>query len=217
MDRQARADVAGRRRGRGLSAVTNPAMLSIPLGICHCGCGGPTTPARQTDRREGRIVGVPLLFIRGHGNKGLNKTVPPYDETKRRAEIESRLVRDGECLIWTGTLNPYGYGMVSWHGHYKLVHILTYEWANGPVPGGLELDHLCRRHDCAEPKHLEAVTHRVNMLRGQTIAARHAAKTHCIHGHEFTPENTRMRRGARECRTCSRERQRKTQPVSCAA
>jgi hypothetical protein len=182
------------------------------MSLCECGCGKATTIVTRNLRNEGVMKGESRRFVSGHQMRGrprLPSWNPPYDEERRKEAILSRFRREGECLIWTGTLNDYGYGIVSWHGRYRLVHVLQYEWTIGPVPDGKELDHLCRRHACGEPLHLEAVTHRVNMLRGQTFAALHAAKTHCVHGHEFTPENTRIRRGARECRTCARDRQRR--------
>jgi len=69
----------------------------------------------------------------------------------------------------------------------------------------LEIDHLCRVRCCVNPDHLEAVTHRENILRGNTFAAVNAAKTHCPKGHEYTPENTRIHTGGRrQCIACSR-------------
>lgn len=71
------------------------------------------------------------------------------------------------------------------------------------------IDHLCGVRRCVNPEHLEAVTHRENLLRGTGFAAVNAAKTHCPHGHEYTPENTYHNpnpNGGRICRTCKRKR-----------
>lgn len=93
-------------------------------------------------------------------------------------------------------------------------HRLAWELQVGPVPDGKQIDHLCRVRDCWTISHLEPVSCRDNLLRGNTAAALNAAKTHCKRGHEFTPENTNMKplRGgrsvARECITCRRERKR---------
>lgn len=92
---------------------------------------------------------------------------------------------------------------------YRLrhTHIWAYEAWIGPVPHGLELDHLCRIPSCCRPDHLEPVTHQVNVLRGTGVAAANAIKTACPAGHEYTADNTYLRkkpngRTARRCRTC---------------
>jgi hypothetical protein len=74
----------------------------------------------------------------------------------------------------------------------------------------LKLDHLCRNPACVRPDHLEAVTARENTLRGIGPTAVNALKTHCVHGHEFTPENTRMKGIRRVCRECQRAANRKS-------
>ncbi|MFL5911455.1 MAG: HNH endonuclease signature motif containing protein, partial [Gaiellaceae bacterium] len=115
------------------------------------------------------------------------------------------------CWLWTGTKHGHGYGIIK-HGpaasrRSLRAHRVAYELFVGPIPEGLELDHLCRVRHCVNPAHLEPVTTRENLLRGETLTARHAAKTHCDNGHEYTPENTRVSaRGWRDCRTCSCER-----------
>ena len=68
------------------------------------------------------------------------------------------------CWEWTGTVNNQ-YGMFSVGSKFKLTHRLAYEMLNGPIPDGLEIDHLCRNKLCANPDHLEAVTHTENMVR----------------------------------------------------
>ena len=87
-----------------------------------------------------------------------------------------------------------------------MAHRVAYELTNGPIPDGLELDHLCRVRHCVNPSHIEAVTHRENTLRGTGPIPHRARQSHCKHGHEFTPENTyRLPNGCRHCRTCSIE------------
>ncbi|MFI2348057.1 HNH endonuclease [Streptomyces sp. NPDC019443] len=77
------------------------------------------------------------------------------------------------------------------------------------MPEGTELDHLCRVRACVRADHLEAVTHRENTLRGDTIPARRAIKTHCLRGHPYNTENTyRSPKNHRSCRSCRRERRR---------
>ncbi|TDD77726.1 HNH endonuclease [Actinomadura rubrisoli] len=86
-----------------------------------------------------------------------------------------------------------------------VVHRFVYESLVGPIPEGLVLDHLCRVRACCNPAHLEPVTDRVNILRGASITAANARKTHCDHGHEFTSQNTYRHRGRRLCRACNRD------------
>lgn len=103
-----------------------------------------------------------------------------------------------------------GYGLL-WLKPKKpqLAHRFAYEWLVGPIPDGLTLDHLCRNRGCVNPSHLEPVTQGENTLRGQTVAARNAQKTRCIHGHPFDDANTHIApNGSRICRTCRLERSR---------
>jgi hypothetical protein len=103
-----------------------------------------------------------------------------------------------------------GYASISFYRQNKLVHTIAYELLIGPVPDGLELDHLCRIRHCVNPAHLEAVPHRVNVLRGTSPIAISAQKTHCLHGHPFEGDNLEIRSdGGRRCRTCNRASQHK--------
>lgn len=108
------------------------------------------------------------------------------------------------CWLWVGALKSDGYGSV-WEGARRTVgaHRLVYELLRGPIPVGLSLDHLCRVPSCVNPDHLEPVTHRVNVLRGASLQALNARKTHCPNGH---PYDARDRGGGRRCATCTRER-----------
>jgi|SRR5271157_3784042 len=119
----------------------------------------------------------------------------------------------GPCWIWTGCVNDQGYGQIAVTVGVGIVirrytHIVSYETYVGPIPEGLELDHLCRTRRCANYKHLEPVTRRVNLLRGVGETAKNAAKTSCIHGHPYTEENTYHRpdKNGRMCRACGRLR-----------
>jgi len=116
-----------------------------------------------------------------------------------------RTVDDAPCWLWTGMDNGHGYGLLKVNRRKLMAHRLVYQMLAGPIPEGLQIDHLCRVHRCVNPAHLEPVTCRENLLRGETFQAANAAKTHCIRDHEFTPENTRLVPGGRACRTCERD------------
>jgi len=113
------------------------------------------------------------------------------------------------CWEWRASLNNKGYGVLGVRGSkVGLAHRFAYEHYIGPIPVGFDLDHLCKNTRCVNPHHLEPVTHRINLLRGKGFSAVNAAKTHCPHGHEYTPENTYTYDGDRECRSCALVRMR---------
>lgn len=105
------------------------------------------------------------------------------------------------CWLWTGATSGRGYGD-SWRDGKKIkAHRLSYELLVGPIPSGLTLDHLCRNILCVNPTHLEPVTQRENVRRGET-STRQSAKTHCPKGHSYNLLNTYFYNGRRNCRTC---------------
>jgi hypothetical protein len=113
----------------------------------------------------------------------------------------------GPCWTWIGAKDAYGYGVVTRSGRCYKVHRLIYASHFGPIPDGLQIDHLCRVRHCVNPNHLEAVDQRTNLLRGTGPSALHAVKTHCVRGHEYNAENTIVRpNGSRWCRACGRVR-----------
>lgn len=112
------------------------------------------------------------------------------------------------CWEWAGRLTRDGYGRVR-IGQNKVTgaHRASYQMTYGPIPDGLVIDHLCRVRHCVNPAHMEAVTPRINTLRGVGLQAINAAKTVCDNGHEYTPENTYTTPdGRRDCRACIRVR-----------
>lgn len=129
---------------------------------------------------------------------------PPMERLLAKAE---RL--ESGCIEWRGSRLWNGYGKFKVDGRMVLVHRFAYEQARGPVPAGLELDHLCRNRACLNVDHLEPVSRRENALRGEAPSAVNARKTHCVHGHAFDDANTRVIRradgsGFRVCRACVR-------------
>lgn len=115
------------------------------------------------------------------------------------------------CWEWTGAGDKGNYGQLMIGGVVTKPHRVVYTIIKGEIPDGLELDHLCRNTRCVNPDHLEPVTHKENVARGQSISAMYAARTHCPQGHELSGDNlgrAEMRRGYRSCVICRRARER---------
>lgn len=112
------------------------------------------------------------------------------------------------CWFWMGAgLAGNGYGQF-WDGEKRVgAHRFSYELHKGPIPDGYGIDHSCNIGSCVNPDHLDAVTQAENMRRCFQRGRGHnkVRETHCIRGHELTPENTFTRRdGRRRCRACMR-------------
>lgn len=129
------------------------------------------------------------------------------------------------CWEWIPKPHHTGYAVFWFNDKHTLAHRFSYEQFIGRIPDGLHLDHLCRNRKCVNPFHLEPVTNYENtIVRGSSPMAKNARKTHCIHGHEFTSENTIQRNGGgRKCRRCNnitsnayQKRKRQTQRASCS-
>lgn len=145
-----------------------------------------------------------------------NTTVP---SDRSRTEIEKTLSRYGAlisfhgqsngCWEWVGHVNPHGYGMAS-TGKFtnSPAHRVIYTAFRGLIPAGLDLDHLCRNRCCVNPSHLEPVTRRENVMRGQNVRvlAHHAGT--CIRHHKMNCENTYISpKGQRQCKQCRKMRE----------
>ena len=109
-----------------------------------------------------------------------------------------------DCWLWTGHLRS-GYGRFEVDRKLVSVHRFSYELVYGPIPSGLQLDHLCRVQNCVNPAHLEPVTQYENNMRSNSPAAIHARKTHCPRGHAFSLHGFVNTKGSRECVICRRD------------
>ncbi len=133
--------------------------------------------------------------------------LPLKDVTER---LLTKITKQEGCWIWTGTKvkKPNGY-----YGHIvmgrtgsrktKKAHRVSYEHFVGPIPEGMELDHLCHNTLCINPEHLEPVTHAENMKRRKD-----SDLPYCRRGHKWTAENTyyHSKNGRRLCRECGKIR-----------
>ncbi|MFM9613892.1 HNH endonuclease signature motif containing protein [Streptomyces niveiscabiei] len=121
------------------------------------------------------------------------------------------------CLLWPDTsLDRDGYGRFWIADRLVAAHRWAYEQAHGPIPAGLELDHLCAVRRCVAVDHLDAVDHRTNVLRSTSPSAINARRTRCVNNHDLTdPTNVHVSfppshpNGMRKCRACARTRARR--------
>ena len=90
------------------------------------------------------------------------------------------------CWLWMGPTTDQGYGQYSMAGRTGRVHRFSYISLVGAIPPSLQIDHLCRRRHCVNPRHLEPVSRRENILRGEGASAINARKVKCKRGHDFT-------------------------------
>ncbi len=133
-------------------------------------------------------------------NKVCNWTVP----AAQRFERSYIPVTESGCWIWIGSCDRGGYGKILVYGKQRIAHRYAYELYIGPIPDGFTLDHLCRVRPCVNPSHLEPVTMKINILRGEGLAAQNKRATHCKYGHEFTHDNTYLYPSGvgRSCKVC---------------
>ena len=112
------------------------------------------------------------------------------------------------CIAWTGYIAKDGYGRFTVRGKWVYPHRVAYESIHGPIPAGFQMDHLCRMRSCINPEHLRPVIQKENILCGEGIAAKNAAKTHCKNGHPLFGPNLRLQAHgkkyvSRVCRKCN--------------
>jgi len=140
-----------------------------------------------------------------------------YKPKKIRGTVIQRLkhmtqLNEGTgCIEWQGSVDKRGYGRIANDvGWLDMAHRLSYKLYVGEIPEGLVINHKCYNSRCVNPEHLEAVTHRENIIdKGRSNAAYlNSKKTHCIRGHDLTVSYIiKTKYGfARNCKQCHKER-----------
>lgn len=170
---------------------------------------------RETHRCRASVADIlPVIVATDFsGEQYAGAVVPRPPEGRRRSDLggvsleyvqQRVLVTDGGCWLWQLSRFRNGYGQLSSSRpvpRSRLAHRAVYESLVGPIPAGLELDHVCRVRACVNPEHLEPVTSSVNKIRARALI------THCPSGHRYDEENTlRLPHdpNKRECRACRR-------------
>lgn len=182
--------------------------------FCLCGCGGKPNLIESNDRANNLVRGEYRKFIYGHGGfRGTPRVHAPW-----ATRFWSKVIKTDYCWTWIGSKNNRGYGTTHLDGGKTYyAHRASYEIAKGQIPEGLCLDHLCRNTLCVNPDHLEAVTMRENCLRGFSVPAINARKTHCRKGHELSGNNLmkqRLSKGHRECLICAKSREKRRRSIA---
>jgi hypothetical protein len=191
---------------------------------CICECGSKDA-VRATDLKHGRSTACRSCTFSPLSN------IDRFSE-KWKVHPHRSLPGKGPCWEWIagkawnrGRPESGRYGRFYIDGKEMQAHRFSYEHYIGPIPEGLELDHLCEYKPCVNPLHLEAVLHIENVRRCGSLAGTKASAalrhnmTHCAKGlHEWTKENTITdKRGFRQCRTCNKARQRRNYAEKVAA
>lgn len=183
--------------------------------------------ARKTHCKHGHEYTPENTYVQPKGSRACRTCLAESGKKQRAKALADRRARgiparrpsrewwekiersESGCWLWTGQVDAAGYGR--WGARTtgsRLAHRRVYELVVGRIPVGLVLDHLCRVRHCVNPEHLEPVTQRENLRRGNGWAGLQARKTHCPSGHPYEGDNLLVDgRGHRQCRECRRAAQ----------
>ena len=138
----------------------------------------------------------------------------PTDEDMERFWSKVYVDPNSGCWLWAGSTSAgHGqFGLRKTNGGVFPAHVVSFCHKNGPLPFGTLLHHKCNTGVCVNPAHLEISTDKFNGDYAMNACAVNARKTHCPHGHEYTPDNvyivnkSKGIQGSRRCKTCDKER-----------
>ncbi len=140
----------------------------------------------------------------------MGKRIKPIDN------FLSKVVIQPGCWDWKGKIHKKtGYSEFKAQNTWYVAHRFAYQFFVSSIPPAYVVHHKCENRKCSNPKHLEAMPARNHILLSDNPAGINARKTHCTHGHEFTPENTYIvprnphRASRRTCRICNHKRTQK--------
>ena len=135
---------------------------------------------------------------------------PNYDKEALRRLLSFRRITDNGCWEFIGNRYLAGYGQINYRGRNWLAHRLAFMLLRpDEYNTDLLILHKCDNRHCFNPEHLFIGDYSDNMKdaikKGRRVFDK---KTHCIHGHEFTPANTYIDKkdGGRHCRKCHSNR-----------
>lgn len=153
------------------------AKMGEPAEAKFCRFRAPTREAPMANHTSDRTCGFAGCERKHYG---MDLCQPHYLQRRRGSELKPLKIKwhdirskmehylepdENGCWIWQLSLTTQGYGRVQWKGNFYVVHRQLWLESGRIIPEGLELDHLCRVRACANPDHLEPVTHLENMLR----------------------------------------------------
>jgi hypothetical protein len=218
----------GEARANAMMKAETKAKRRVTLSICGLGMLDET----EVDTIPGAVTREPVIQIReapqasaasaptssapappaAPNGGGIGAIIQPHWPATAPAHFTASVQGvPGGCWRWTGALY-HGYGRVRiGNDDRAMAHRFAYELVKGAIPTGLQIDHLCKNTWCVNPDHLEAVTAKENVNRGDAPSMQTLRSGVCPNGHPINEENSHIGPdGARDCRVCDRERSKRT-------